>query len=270
MDIRGRRIRLTFNLSSISGQEVTSLAEILLQNMNTQRTLKTRQRLHVDVLSQTRQSIYTFTHRANIHHTPSSSQSEALDVSKVIQDVIAAGFTDSLVCITLKLRAGSTNQLPATFSDNIILVVYSEDQSFFNKLQQQRNGEDTTGDEVIVIRGDSTARNKRSTRTRKPKCSKQDLLIDFEQIGWSEWIVYPKQFNAYQCSGKCRDPIALQYEPSNHSIMQSLMRINNKDQVSSLCCVPTSLQPLSMLYYEQGEIVVRHHKDMVVDSCGCR
>ena len=34
-------------------------------------------------------------------------------------------------------------------------------------------------------------------------CSRRSLRVDFEEIGWSEWIISPKHFDAYFCSGAC-------------------------------------------------------------------
>ena len=275
-----RHLRLTFNISSISGMEVTSLAEILLHSGDTQRSIKTRQRLHVSVLSSlTSKIIHSFTHRVVVQRTQSNGLTEALDVSRVIQNVIAAGFTNSLLRISLKLRVAATKQIATTLADNMVLVLYTEDRAFFNKLQEpshEENHQEEPDNEVMVVRGQpnrhhSNTRTRRTaTQSRKPKCQKEDLIVDFDQIGWSEWVVYPKTYNAYQCSGKCRDPVTPEYDPTNHSIMQSLMRLTNRSTTGRLCCVPTSLQPLSMLYYEQGEIVVRHHQAMVVEACGCR
>ena len=269
--ISDRLLSLTFNLSTISEQEVTSVAEIILMDTNSERKLKTRQRLKIDVLTSTSESIYSFVHRADVQHTRSST--EALDVSKVIQSIIAAGFSDLHVQIILKLRSELPNQRPAQLQDNIVLVVYTEDHRFFTELHHSDVHANSDEGKTMVIRGESTARVKRSepSRVPKPRCDRQDLIIDFEQIGWSEWIVFPKSFNAYQCVGKCRDPIASKYDPTNHAILQSLMRAGgDRSTVGRLCCVPTELHPLSMVYYEQGEIVVRHHQNMIADSCGCR
>ena len=251
---------------------MTSLAEMILQDSIIRRRVKTRQRLQIDILSTTSESIYSFVHPVEIERTEANTK--AIEVSKAIQKITAAGFTNSRVRIRLRLKSELSNQRAVKSSDSIVLVVYTEDQTFFTKLQQSNIETESTVVKTMVIRGQSTARATRSessSRVPKPRCGKQELIIDFEQIGWNEWIVYPKSFNAYQCIGKCRDPIASKYDPTNHAILQSLMRAGgNRSTVGRLCCVPTTLQPLSMLYYEQGEIVVRHHQNMVVDLCGCR
>ncbi|XP_062240671.1 southpaw [Platichthys flesus] len=100
-------------------------------------------------------------------------------------------------------------------------------------------------------------------------CRKVDMWVDFDHIGWDEWIVHPKRFNAYRCEGDCPTPLDESFKPTNHAYMQSLMRHRHSERVSCPSCVPTRLSPLSMLYYENDDLMLRHHEEMIVEECGC-
>ncbi|XP_073697510.1 southpaw [Garra rufa] len=101
-------------------------------------------------------------------------------------------------------------------------------------------------------------------------CRRVDMWVDFDQIGWDEWIVHPKRYNAYRCEGECPSPLDESFNPTNHAYMQSLLKLYHPERVTCPSCVPTRLSALSMLYYEGDGVVMRHHEDMIVEECGCQ
>lgn len=100
-------------------------------------------------------------------------------------------------------------------------------------------------------------------------CAKHEYEIDFRQFSFGQWIVQPKRFNAYTCSGSCPNPLSAQYYPSNHAILLSLIR-SQREHGQQPLCVPVRLKPLCLLYYDRDELVIKYHRDMIVQECGCR
>ena len=159
-----------------------------------------------------------------------------------------------------------------------ILVIYSQDKEFlktfynsYPKLTSQHE------DNLLDSRSKRSARSTKTGRKRKKNkwkpndiCKLHKFKVDFDLIGWGPWIVHPKKFNARVCFGQCPAPITHEYTPTNHAMLQTLMRMKRPLSAPEPCCVPTKLRPLSMLYYEYDDIVVRHHQDMIAAECGCR
>lgn len=53
------------------------------------------------------------------------------------------------------------------------------------------------------------------------------------------------------------------------SLLQSLLKAHHPHRVPCPACAPIKMSPLSMLYYEKGEVIIRHHEDMIIEECGC-
>lgn len=51
------------------------------------------------------------------------------------------------------------------------------------------------------------ARRRQWGDSQQRGCSRRNLRVDFADIGWSEWVVAPKAFDAYYCAGTCGFPI---------------------------------------------------------------
>ncbi|XP_069744173.1 nodal homolog [Narcine bancroftii] len=109
-----------------------------------------------------------------------------------------------------------------------------------------------------------------SKRSNSNLCRRIKFEIKFAKIGWGAWVIFPKVYNAFRCEGECPIPTGDHVKPSNHAYMQSLLKFHHPTLVPSPCCVPTKMNPMSMLYTEKGEVVLRHHENMVVRECGCR
>lgn len=60
---------------------------------------------------------------------------------------------------------------------------------------------------------------------QRPLCRRVDMWVDFDQIGWNEWIVHPKRYNAYRCEGECPVPLDESFKPTNHAYMQVRQRV---------------------------------------------
>ncbi|KAK6171140.1 hypothetical protein SNE40_019394 [Patella caerulea] len=110
----------------------------------------------------------------------------------------------------------------------------------------------------------SRSRSKRS-------CARQDMYVDFDEIGWSGWIISPKGYNANHCSGECPFPLGQSQKPTNHATVQSIVHALRVGKgVGTPCCVPNKLYSISLLYFDDDEnVILKQYDDMVAATCGC-
>ncbi|XP_045392870.1 bone morphogenetic protein 3 [Lemur catta] len=103
-------------------------------------------------------------------------------------------------------------------------------------------------------------------------CARRYLKVDFADIGWSEWIISPKSFDAYYCSGACQFPMPKSLKPSNHATIQSIVRaVGVVPGIPAPCCVPEKMSSLSILFFDENKnVVLKVYPNMTVESCACR
>ncbi|KAJ0019799.1 hypothetical protein NQD34_007368 [Periophthalmus magnuspinnatus] len=103
-------------------------------------------------------------------------------------------------------------------------------------------------------------------------CKKQSLYVEFKDIGWDSWILAPTGYDAFECNGVCSFPLTKHVTPTKHAIVQTLVNIHSPQKTSQACCVPTKLDPISLLYLDDTGVVTYKYKydGMVVAECGCR
>ncbi|KAF0025143.1 hypothetical protein F2P81_022024 [Scophthalmus maximus] len=158
---------------------------------------------------------------------------------------------------------------------NSYLVIFSDDgrigasnQSYLGQAQPAA---------AALEHHDHRSRRRRSSPGSSPHglpqpCQRVPLFVDFEEIGWSGWIISPRGYNAYHCKGSCPFPLGGSLRATNHATVRSIMHALklSGDEVGAPCCVPDRLQSISLLYFDDEEnVVLKQYDDMVALSCGC-
>ncbi|XP_072923713.1 bone morphogenetic protein 10 [Hemitrygon akajei] len=103
-------------------------------------------------------------------------------------------------------------------------------------------------------------------------CKRSPLYVEFKDIGWDSWIIAPTGYEAYECKGSCYYPLTEHVTPTKHAIVQTLVNLRNPKMAAKASCVPTKLDPISILYLDDAGVVTYkfNYEGMVVAECGCR
>ncbi|KAL6094696.1 gdf10 [Pungitius sinensis] len=129
------------------------------------------------------------------------------------------------------------------------------------------------GKPQVLSFDERTMKKARRRQWSEPRvCSRRYLRVDFADIGWSEWVLAPKAFDAYYCAGACGFPIPKVALPSNHATIQSIVRaVGIIPGVPEPCCVPEKMSPLSVLFLDTNRnMALKVYPGMSVDTCACR
>lgn len=112
---------------------------------------------------------------------------------------------------------------------------------------------------------------RRKRKAEREYCRRTSLKVNFKDIGWDSWIVAPPEYDAFECRGQCYHPLTDEMTPSKHALIQTLMNIRDSKKANMACCVPIKLDPITVMYNEDGQLVIRYlYEEMKVAECGCR
>ncbi|KAL3070895.1 hypothetical protein niasHS_017020 [Heterodera schachtii] len=97
------------------------------------------------------------------------------------------------------------------------------------------------------------------------KCCLYDLMIDFESIGWN-FVIAPKLYNAYICSGGCNGlGMGVNSVSMTRQHAASAAKIDHYQ-----CCHPKEYAGIMILFVkENNEVLAREVPNMVAKECGC-
>ncbi|XP_034426393.1 bone morphogenetic protein 2-like [Hippoglossus hippoglossus] len=175
----------------------------------------------------------------------------------------------------MESAVASSKQNAELTEANSYLVIFSDDvktgalnQSYLGQAQPAA---------AAPERRDHRSRTRRAPPGSSPHghpqpCQRVPLYVDFEEIGWSGWIISPRGYNAYHCKGSCPFPLGGSLKATNHATVRSIMHALklSGNEVGAPCCVPDRLQSISLLYFDEEEnVVLKQYDDMVALSCGC-
>ncbi|XP_063705431.1 growth/differentiation factor 8 isoform X2 [Culicoides brevitarsis] len=131
----------------------------------------------------------------------------------------------------------------------------------------------------IVI--DTQAQRKSSRQKRNINCSsgtteccREKLYISFEEIGWDDWIVFPKGYDAYFCRGSCNSAASVTLSSSHHTSIKLMLQRQRNSGGKQLelipCCTATQFSSLQLFYMDSNNTATQKTlPNMIVSSCGC-
>lgn len=104
------------------------------------------------------------------------------------------------------------------------------------------------------------------------QCRKNNFVIDFEKLGWSNWMMYPLRIKSLTCSGECGDLDHLKVNTTNVKQIENFINeISHYSSKASLSCVPNHLVPIDILYFDQrGDVTLSQVDQVVVRDCSCQ
>ncbi|RXN01602.1 Dorsalin-1 [Acipenser ruthenus] len=271
---------LLFNISIPSHEEIT-MAELRLYTFLENDTNDVQARIKVyDVENNKDGSTLHFLASKDVNKKQNSW--ETFEVTKAIKRWVKSSQTTNTLQVQIDrtggmpLEGGGLDVSVSFKNSSPVLIIFSDDLRNEKKEDELKEMILHEEESVFLAEGNMNydedkppSRRKRST---KPDfCQRRSLRVDFKEIGW-DWIVAPKEYEAYECKGVCSYPLGDNLTPSKHALVQTLVHFKNPKKTAKPCCVPTKLDSISILYYdEKGQPTFQYkYEGMQVAKCGCR
>ncbi|XP_069011462.1 growth/differentiation factor 2 [Embiotoca jacksoni] len=204
------------------------------------------------------------------------------NVFEVVVDKKGCGASDNgeegVSCINMSVSVGDNN--------SAALIVFSDDLGNRRRETKKELREMILHEEETILhsgadwnRGNQLPNEipeaqhprRKKRKAERQYCQRTSLKVSFKDIGWDSWIVAPPEYDAFECRGLCHHPLTDESTPSKHALIQTLMNIRDPKRANMACCVPIKLDPITVMYQENGRLTIRYlYEEMKVAECGCR
>lgn len=218
---------------------------------------------------------------------------ETLDVTTAVQSWIRSGLGVVVFDVVLDRKdcgeggAGCLNvSLSVGGNTSAALIVFSDDLGSRRRETKKELREMILHEEDTILhsgadwnRGDQLPNQipevqqprRKKRKAEREYCRRTSLKVNFKDIGWDSWIVAPREYDAFECRGLCYHPLTDEMTPSKHALIQTLLNIRDPKKANMACCVPIKLDPITVMYQENGRLTIRYlYEEMKVAECGCR
>ncbi len=292
--------RLQFNVSIPSHEKITT-AELQLFFLPDPRSRVTSHSFKATVkVYEVNYDDFTSTTQLLVGKEVTGSQNmwETLDVTTAIQSWTRSdrGSTVFDVVVDCKDCGRSDGEgegagclkISVTVGDNTsaALIVFSDDLGSRRRETKKELREMILHEEETILhsgadwnRGDQLPNGipeaqhprRKKRKAEREYCRRTSLKVNFRDIGWDSWIVAPPEYDAFECRGLCYHPLTDESTPSKHALIQTLINIRDPKRANMACCVPIKLDPITVMYQENGRLTIRYlYEEMKVAECGCR
>ncbi|KAM6964044.1 growth/differentiation factor 2 [Tautogolabrus adspersus] len=243
---------------------------------------------------------FTSTNQLLVGKEVKGSQStwETFDVTTAIQSWIKLGHGATVLDVVVDRKDCKTPKsgeegvrcinMSTSVGDNTsaALIVFSDDLGSRRREKKKELREMILHEEETILhsgadwnKGDQLSNEipeaehprRKKRKAERQYCQRTSLKVNFKDIGWDSWIVAPPEYDAYECRGLCYHPLTDESTPSKHALIQTLINIRDPKKANMACCVPIKLDPITVMYKENGRLTIRYlYEEMKVAECGCR
>ncbi|KAK1790914.1 hypothetical protein P4O66_014756 [Electrophorus voltai] len=292
--LHSEQIEFLFNLSSVARSEKVLTAELHLFKLRAQEALTFNRHHFCQV------SIFQVVDGSKTDNPQGkklvssrlipihSNGWEVFTITQAVRTWMLDERSDLSLMVSVQPLGSATDLKPVRFasgqshhhSKQPMMVLFTDDsrRATSPETAQRRPEDSSAGPSLPLTSLTLPSSERRHTRSldyddlpEKLPCQRMPLYVDFEEIGWSGWIVSPRGYNAYHCKGFCPFPLGQNMRPTNHATVQSIINaLKLSKTVETPCCVPDKLFSINLLYFDDDEnVVLKQYDDMVAGSCGC-
>ncbi|XP_036022321.1 growth/differentiation factor 15 [Onychomys torridus] len=97
-------------------------------------------------------------------------------------------------------------------------------------------------------------------------CHLRTVQATLEDLGWSDWVLSPRQLQLSVCVGECPH---LYRSASTHAQIKARLHGLQPDLVPAPCCVPSSYTPVVLMHRTDSGVSLQTYDDLAARGCHC-